>query len=564
MGERDTGRIILIGFSTTGKSKVARLVAEQLHWGCIDLDEEITKKAGKTIPEIFAQEGEEHFRALERRLLAQACNQNKVVIASGGGAILDPRNRELMTRSGMVVCLEAKVETIYHRVLQDTATSGPLRPLLAVSNPLERIQTLKESRQPYYAFADWTVHTDDLTLEEVSQEVVRGWYYWSRSRGNKSPDLEEGEDLACEVWTAVEHYPVYVGWGLLENLGGLMPRRGLSGRVHIISDDTVSSLYGHRVRECLERSGFQVEEFSVPPGEATKSIDSAVKIYDFLVERKGEREDIILALGGGMIGDLAGFVAATFLRGLPLVHVPTSLIAMVDAAIGGKVAVNHPQGKNLIGAFYQPRMVVADVQALTTLPQRELASGWAEVVKHGMVFDLGFVEFLEHHIEELARLKPDITTEAIKRSAAIKGEVVSQDEKEKGKRTLLNYGHTIAHGLEAATAYQRFLHGEAVALGMMGAALLSWQLGLLSRDVVQRQRGILRRFGLPTACSDIELRKVLQAMELDKKVRGRAIRWVLLRDIGAPVIRGDVAEETVITVLRQLIERGDESPEGIQ
>jgi 3-dehydroquinate synthase len=262
-----------------------------------------------------------------------------------------------------------------------------------------------------------------------------------------------------------------------------------------------------------------------------------------------------------MVGDLAGFVAATFLRGMFWIQVPTSLIAMVDASIGGKVGVNHPEGKNLIGAFYQPNLVLADCQTLTTLPQRELVSGWAEVIKHGMILDKEFFEFLETNVNRLTKLELEALTRAIARSAAIKAQVVNQDEKEReGKRTMLNYGHTIAHGLETATQYKCFLHGEAVAVGMVGAAKLSQRLGLLPSAAVERQQALLQKFGLPTSLPakrsnlKLSLAGVTRAMELDKKVKEKAIRWVLLQDIGKVIIRADVPQKEVLAVLQELAE----------
>jgi 3-dehydroquinate synthase len=282
-------------------------------------------------------------------------------------------------------------------------------------------------------------------------------------------------------------------------------------------------------------------------------MDYAIKIYDFLVKHRAERDDIIMALGGGMVGDLAGFVAATFLRGMPWVQVPTSLVAMVDASIGGKVGVNHPEGKNLIGAFYQPNLVLDDLQTLTTLPQRELTSGWAEVIKHGLILDEEFVQFLESNVDRLTKLERELLTQAIARSAAIKAQVVSQDEKEReGKRTILNYGHTIAHGLEAATQYKRFLHGEAVAIGMMGAAKISQRLGLLTSKAVEHQQALLQKFGLPTGFSALDLTEITRAMKLDKKTKKKAIRWVLLKDIGQAVIRIDVPQQDLPTILLEL------------
>jgi len=544
--------IALIGFSATGKSIVAQKVAERLNWTFIDTDDEIVKLSGKTIPEIFKQYGEDKFRQLERKVLKQACHKERAVIATGGGAIVNPKNQNLLLETSVVICLEARPDTIYQRLLHDTlySASPVIRPLLSGNNPLDRIRQLKVKRQTHYSIADWTVHTDNLTLEEVSGEVVKGWQYISKHQsGKQSTDA----NLACTVETPTASYPVFVGWGILDKLGDKMKRAGLSGTANIISDETVFSIYGSRVKKTLEKTGFTVNCYVLPPGEASKNINQATKIYDFLIERRIERNDVIVALGGGMIGDLAGFVAATFLRGLPWLQVPTSLMAMTDASIGGKVAVDHPQGKNLIGAFYQPSLVVADIKTLTTLPQRELTSGWAEVIKHGLTLDADFLRLLEDKAKELIKLKPDITSKVIARSAAIKCQVVSGDEREIGKRTILNYGHTIAHGLEVAGKYDRFLHGEAVAIGMMGAARLSHRLKLLPQDAVERQEALLQKFGLPTDCSGVALNDVLAAMELDKKVRGKAIRWVLLEDIGKAVIRSDVPKKEVLAVLQEVI-----------
>ena len=362
------------------------------------------------------------------------------------------------------------------------------------------------------------------------------------------------------VETATQSYPVFVGRGLLGKLGKKMKQVGLSGRATIISDENVFCHYGGKVEGVLEDAGFAVNSFVVPPGEETKNMDSASKIYDFLVQHRAERDDIIVALGGGMVGDLAGFVAATFVRGMSWVQVPTSLMAMVDASIGGKVGVNHPEGKNLIGAFYQPDLVVADPRTLETLPGRELTSGWAEVIKYGLILDREFFEFLETNVSGLTELEPQLVTRAIARSAALKGQVVSLDEKEReGKRTILNYGHTIGHGLEAAGKYKQFLHGEAVALGMVGAARLSQRLGLLPSSAVERQQVLLQKFGLPTSLRrkrgnlKVSIASITRAMELDKKVKEKAIRWVLLQDIGKTVIRSDVPQRDVVAVLRELL-----------
>ncbi len=546
--------IALIGFSGTGKSSVAAKVAELLGWGYVDTDDEVVRLAGKSIPEIFERDGEREFRRLERKVLQDICRAARnTVIATGGGIVVDAENWKLLRDCGAVICLEASPETIHQRLsAQGAESSSPVvRPLLAGDSPLERIRELKKSRQHLYAAADRTVDTEGLSTLEVSLEVIDAWKSVMVERG--LPVYGDGSDLACVVVTETARYPVFVGSGILGQLGVKMRQVGLSGTAVIIADGPVFNLYGMKVCGSLEGSGFAVQWYTVPPGEATKSIDQAVKIYDFLVERRIERQDVIVALGGGMAGDLAGFVAATYLRGIPWVQVPTTLMAMVDASIGGKVAVNHTMGKNLIGSFHQPRLVLADLETLGTLPRRELVSGWAEVVKHGLIAEAGLVQFLEDRAEKLVALEAAALRRAVAWSASIKAQVVSEDEREVGKRVVLNYGHTVGHALEAATGYERFLHGEAVAIGMMVAAGISLRLGLIERETVERQRLLLERFGLPTQCSGVAMSDITGAMELDKKVRSKAIRWVLLEGMGRAVVRSDVPEDVVVDVLGEVI-----------
>ncbi len=358
---------------------------------------------------------------------------------------------------------------------------------------------------------------------------------------------------ACTVTTATESYPIFIGWKLLDTVGQQMKNARLSGEAYIVSDDQVFPLYGDRVRASLENAGFKVDSVVVPRGESSKSMAVAMRIYDFLVLHRAERSHTVVALGGGMVGDLAGFAAATFMRGMPFVQVPTSLMAMVDSSIGGKVAINHPEGKNLIGSFYQPRLVLSDVQTLTTLSARELTSGWAEVIKHGLIRDIDYVSFMEENSAKLMTLDREATTEAISRSAAIKAAVVSEDEKEAGLRTILNYGHTIAHGLETATGYGQMLHGEAVSVGIAGAARIAQQLGMLESDDVERQIALLQTFGLPVSYPGADSLAIMRTIELDKKVQEKAVRWVLLNKIGETVVRKDVPGDVVQGIVTELV-----------
>ena len=366
----------------------------------------------------------------------------------------------------------------------------------------------------------------------------------------------QDENLAAVVNHSGGSYPILVGRGLLDEIGDRLLELGLKGPAYIVSDDRVFSPYGEQVQSSLRRSGIEAHSFVIPSGEPSKSMEQAGPIYQWLVEHRAERGHPVIAVGGGVVGDLAGFVAATFLRGVPFIQAPTSMAAMVDASIGGKVAVNLPQGKNLVGAFYQPRMVLADVSALSTLGRRELAEGWAEAIKHGLILDRELFDVFEEHAEDLMDLKGDISTQVIRRSMAIKAQIVSEDERETlGVRTLLNYGHTIGHAIEAATGYGQYLHGEGVSVGMMGAARISQRMGMIPEEVVERQRHILERFNLPTTAPDIDPQQAFNAMSLDKKTEGGSIKWVLLEDVGKAVVRRDVPADLVEETVHSLLVR---------
>ena len=361
-------------------------------------------------------------------------------------------------------------------------------------------------------------------------------------------------DLAATVHHSGGSYPVVAGWGILDGLGARLKALGVKSPAYIITDSNVMNPHGRRVQRALERADIAAHCFIIPAGEPSKSFELAQAIYQWLVGLRAERGQAIIAVGGGVVGDLAGFVAATFLRGVPFIQVPTSMAAMVDASIGGKVAINLPQGKNLVGAFYQPRGVFADVQTLATLGRRELAEGWAEAIKHGFILDSSLVDLFEEHAEALMNVEPEIATEVIRHSMAIKADVVSQDERETlDIRILLNYGHTIGHALEACTEYGRFLHGEGVAIGMMGAARIAQALGMLPQAVVDRQRRLLERFGLLVRAEGVTVEQLLRPMSLDKKVQGGANRWVLLEGVGKAVVRRDVPPALVAETVRELV-----------
>ena len=364
----------------------------------------------------------------------------------------------------------------------------------------------------------------------------------------------DDSNLVAVVEHSTGSYPILVGRGLLDGLGERVVGLGIPSPIYIISDENVFPLHGRRAQASLEASNIAAHSFVIPPGEGSKTLEMAEAIYKWLAERRAERGQAIIALGGGVVGDLAGFVAATFLRGMSLVQAPTSLAAMVDASIGGKVAVNLPHGKNLVGSFYQPRMVLSDLSSLDTLGGRALAEGWAEAVKYGLILDSALWTTFEEHAEVLATANepggPDILLKVIRRCAEIKAQIVGEDELDTlDRRILLNYGHTIGHAIEASTGYGRYLHGEAVAVGMMGACLISERLGMVAEDVVERQRQLLERFKLPTSASEVEPDRLFEAMSLDKKKEAGSIKWVLLEGIGKARARSDVPPELVREVV---------------
>ena len=538
--------IILTGFSGTGKSDVGYIVSQIMNWTFLDTDQEIEKRASMAIPDIFEKRGEAEFRRLEKSVIAETLKFSESVISTGGGAIIDEENLYNMRKTGFIICLEAKAETINTRISHQLNDKSSSRPLLAQGDTNQNIPQLKSQRQYKYSMADWTIHTDNLTPLEVAREVVRAWEINRDSSEYEERYNHSSKKPSFKVSTESLSYPVFVGNGILCQASEFLDTPQLSGQVFVISDEVLKDTHLVTLLNSLSISNIDVKTFLVPSGEQNKTINKAQEIYNWLTENKAERSSILLAFGGGVIGDLTGFVASTFLRGVKVIQVPTSLAAMVDASIGGKTAVNLPQGKNLVGAFHQPIAVLADLETLKTLSDRELASGWAEAIKHGLILDRDLFHLFETKAQDINSLDPNISEDIISRSMEIKARVIEQDEREiTGKRMILNYGHTIGHGLEAASQYGTLLHGEAVSIGMMGAAMISYHMGLLSQSILDRQRSVLQNFNLPVTYNNIDPEDILKAIRLDKKVTSKKISWVLLEDISKTSIHTNVPEELV-------------------
>jgi 3-dehydroquinate synthase len=521
--------IILIGFMGTGKSEVGKQVAQRLGWSFIDTDRLIEQEAGMPIAGIFERLGELRFREMERGIVRKMASIENAVIATGGGAVVDSGNMRALRRNGWLICLEAAPEAILSR------TAGSDRPLLKGGKPAGRIKQLLAERKPYYDQADAVVKTTGRDIKEITEEVLQ--------------TAQQMDESRIRVDLADRGYDIQIGSGILSEIGLQVKKLGITDKVALVTNPRVGKLYGRTVMQSLKRAGFTVRTIRVPEGERYKSLRWAAHIYDTLVRHRFERGSCLIALGGGVIGDLTGFAAATYLRGIPYIQVPTTLAAQVDASIGGKTAVNHPMGKNLIGAFYQPRLVWIDTQVLKTLSKREYISGLAEVIKYGVIADAAFFKLLEERMPEILSLDDAVLRQVIKRSCEIKAGVVQEDERERDKRRILNYGHTLGHAIEATTHYRQYLHGEGVAMGMVFAARLARELGLSDNETMVRQVNLIKRAGLPVSLPRMRLSAIFKTMALDKKVKERQVYFVLPEAIGQVVIR-PVAWEQIEKVIR--------------
>lgn len=496
--------LFLYGPPASGKSSLGSGLAKSLRLPFHDLDEIIETRAGVSIPQIFAGEGETGFRQRESAALQEVLASGRGVVALGGGALLRPENRAWVEAAGQVLCLSAPFDVIISRL----ETGQNQRPLLD-GDTQNRLQRLLEQRAAHYASFPLQLDTAELSLAEAI------WHAQARLGFFHVSGMGVG-------------YDVRVAEGGLDQLGVMLSSYPLKAPVSLVSDENVGRIYASRVLHRLSEAGYPARSVILPAGEQHKTLGSVTQLWEAFLASGLERSSTVIALGGGVIGDLAGFAAATYLRGVPWVAVPTSLLAMVDASLGGKTGADLPQGKNLIGAFHPPSLVLADPLALSTLPEAELRNGLAEVVKHGVIadpvlFDLcsrGW-QFVQEHLDEIVR-----------RAMAVKIRIIQDDPYERGRRASLNLGHTLGHAVEAASGY-RLKHGEAVAIGMIYAARLAERIGLASAGLADSIADTLHALGLPTAApAGLDHQRILSAIGVDKKRSGGKVRWVLPVRIG--------------------------------
>ncbi len=515
----------------SGKTAIGKRLAARLGMPFYDADQEIEQAAGITVAEIFARHGEAHFRDGEKRVIQRLLSGGPIVLSPGGGAFMDPDTRAIIRERAISIWLRCPLHILVNRVRGRTH-----RPLLNHGNPADILQRLSAERSPLYAQADIIFDGSEDPPDVTVQSVIKALQAHVPPR-------------KVRVELARNSYEVVIGAGLLGRAGALiapvLPRQ----RCVIVTDETVATLYLATLEDSLAEVGIGHDKIIVPPGEASKSFATWSGVVDGLLLQKVDRQTTIIALGGGVVGDLAGFAAAATLRGLPFVQIPTTLLAQVDSSVGGKTGINSPHGKNLIGAFHQPRMVLADTGVLASLPVRECRAGYAEIVKAGLIADAGFYEWCEANGRLLLAGDAAVQAEAIERAVRFKARVVGDDEREEKPndgRALLNLGHTFAHALEAETGYGGgLLHGEAVAAGLVMATHLSALLGLCPQEDASRVAAHLASVGLPVRIAGLPVDRLLGHMKQDKKMRGGRLTFVLTRGIGKAFTSRDVPEDLV-------------------
>lgn len=529
--------IILVGMMGAGKTTIGKVLAHSLNKEFIDSDHEIQERTGVKIPVIFEIEGETGFRKRESEVLFELVKKQNIILATGGGAVLNPGNRELLRRSGIVIYLRASVNDLYRRTRHDKN-----RPLLQTQNLYARLNELYVQRDAFYReTAHIIIDSGKQGIRFLVQRLINKLMSIDFNTIMQGDHGNAMQTITVDFTPSLEKrsYPIHIGHGILQQadlIVSCLPQK----RVAIVSNTTVAPLYLDKLRAALEKQGVSSVPIILPDGEAYKNWETLNVIFDALLKNHCERNTAILALGGGVVGDLTGFAAATYLRGVPFIQIPTTLLAQVDSSVGGKTGINHPLGKNMIGAFYQPRMVLTDSATLATLPDREFRAGLAEIIKYGLIRDPAFFDWLEQNMRRLLARAPVTLNEAIQRSCENKAEIVAADEKEKGIRALLNLGHTFGHAIENGMGYGVWLHGEAVAAGTVLAAELSRRMKLIGDADVQRIRKIFVQAGLPVAAPKMPAEKYLQLMTLDKKVEAGKTRFIVLNRIGEAVMRADI------------------------
>lgn len=533
-----THNIFFTGFMASGKTRIGMLTAASLGWKFFDTDRLVEEKTGKTIPRIFSEDGEEAFRRLEMQVLRDICGQGPMVASLGGGTLLNPEAVELVRKNGVLIELRATPEVILERANRKK-DSRPLLADLDDAAKLEKIKRMLAERRPLYDLAD--LHFD-------SEESVP--HYTFTRRILHRLQIEELEPLWVELDS--RRYPIYIEEDLSEHIDSIAEKMGCPAAFALISDQSVNAAQGPLLQRLRAALG-NCPDFLWKSGEAEKNLGSVHKLLTWLLRQGFSRKSTLVACGGGVVGDMAGFAASIFLRGVDFIQVPTTLLSMVDSSVGGKTGVNHPLGKNLIGAFHQPRAVVISLNSLETLPRAEYLAGLAEVAKYAVIRDAEFFSWLEQNAGAVLRQEIAALKHVVRRSCALKAEVVGGDEREQHERgrEVLNYGHTFAHAFEFLTGYRGLVHGQAVALGMRCASRLAVTMGMLDPREQVRHDALLDRLELPDRFPGrLDAQKAWEAMGRDKKAAGGRRVFILPVRMGEVIPVVNPPEEAVRDALQ--------------
>jgi 3-dehydroquinate synthase len=554
-----TRSIVLVGMMGAGKSTIGRRLSARLHLPFRDADSEIElAHAGMTIPEIFAAHGEPYFRDGEARVIARLLDGGPTVLATGGGAFMREETRNRIGAKAVSIWLQADADIILRRVKRRAD-----RPLLQTADPAATIERLLEEREPVYRHADLTIWSRDVPHEKIVDECIEALHAflcggeareYQGHKYNMTVPFKHSDSLIVDVALGERAYDIVIGRDVLQSLGARIAALRPGARTAVVTDRNVAKHWLEKTEASLSAAGIASSRVIVEEGEGSKTYAGLERVSEALIAAKIERNDLVVALGGGVVGDLAGFAAAILRRGVDFVQVPTSLLAQVDSSVGGKTGINSPQGKNLLGAFHQPLLVIADTAVLDTLSPRQFRAGYAEVAKYGVLGDESFFTWLEANHADIFAGGP-AREHAIATSCRAKAAIVARDERENGERALLNLGHTFGHALEAATGFSdRLFHGEGVAVGMVLAAEFSAELGMLPQSDAIRVEHHLAEVGLPTHLQDIagfaqeglsDADALMALMAQDKKVKRGRLTFILLQAVGRAVITSDVEPAVV-------------------
>ncbi|MCY4031211.1 MAG: 3-dehydroquinate synthase [Hyphomicrobiales bacterium] len=532
---RQRRSIILVGLMGVGKSSVGRALAKRLHLPFVDSDAAIEAHAGRTISEIFDTHGEEWFRQREYETIRDLLANEAVVLATGGGAFEDARIRACARQYGVSIWLQAPLKTLAERL---TRRGFERRPLLREGDPLTILKKLMKKRERFYEGADIITQSRSIPKPAVVENILEALEALAlRRRDNPLPESLLNGSGQVHIPLGERSYDIMIGNGLLARAGEFLRPLLKRPRVFVVADETVAEKHQGTLLESLKREEINAHVIPIPPGEASKSFGQLQKLLEQLLDKRIERGDMLIAFGGGVVGDLAGCAAGLALRGIDFIQIPTTLLAQVDSSVGGKTGINVPQGKNLVGVFHQPRLVLADTSLLKTLPARHLAAGYAEVVKYALIGDLPLFNWFETRGKDIIAGDSTALRQAIWSSCRAKASIVAADEREAGVRALLNLGHSFGHALEHAAGYgDQLLHGEAVAVGMSLAFGFSRHLDLCAQEDVERVRAHLDSVGLPTSLRGFDFptdgSTLMDAMLLDKKNKDGKLTLILAHGIG--------------------------------